>query len=106
MTREEPTNKKQAIFKYEIKNRDNTIKLPRGCHIVHTALVQERPFIWVLFPDKDDTNRVEADFVLFDTGQSIHENMIYVGTYHFANGTVQHLFYSIILQPKFTSNDL
>ena len=74
----------RMIYKYVIDAPGKDITLPPGARVVHTAMQNGSPHIWVeqtLLPS-DGTYSPPRVFTIVGTGQAIPEGADYVGTVH------------------------
>ena len=69
----------KTIYKYELRNQDASMKLPKGAEILSVAIKDGRPMMWALV---DPDNVLEDRFIsTVGTGWQVEDNMKYICTY-------------------------
>ena len=69
----------KTIYKYELRNQDASMKLPKGAEILSVAIQDGRPMMWALV---DPDNVLEDRFIsTVGTGWQVEDSMKYICTY-------------------------
>ncbi len=80
----------RKILKYPLKmGIQNKIDMPFGSVVVHTAVMNEQPSIWVITDSRMDI--VSREFIILGTGIEIPDHYSYTGT-AFQHPYVWHVF--------------
>jgi hypothetical protein len=69
----------KTIYKYELRSKDGSIKLPKGAEILTVQIQDGRPMLWALI---SPGNVLEDRFIsTVGTGWEVEDNMKYICTY-------------------------
>lgn len=82
------------IWKYPLRlHHGEKIMMPKGARILHMALQQNVPCLWVMV-DPDESYKEGRLIYQYPTGSEIAQpdTSIYLGTYQLTNGYVGHVF--------------
>lgn len=81
-----------VIYKYPIIVTDEfELTLPQGAEILHVAVQNHRPYLWVLIDPKHDSET--RRFAVRGTGHPVSEDLRYLGSFLLYDDTfVGHLF--------------